>query len=398
METIKLKVGDIKPYERNAKKHDEKQIKNVMESIKQFGFVQPVVVDKDNVLIIGHCRLIAAKRLQMREIDAVVAKDLTQEQVDKLRLLDNKLNESDWDFDLLLEDIPTLDFDGFDIDWNLPEVENPAEEVVEDEPPALPEEAKAILGDIYEIGGVHRLICGDSTDPATIERLMDGAKADMLLTDPPYNVDYVGKTKDALKIQNDKMDNDSFRQFLRDAFSAADAVMRAGAVFYIWHADSEGYNFRGACADNDWKVRECLIWNKNSMVLGRQDYQWKHEPCLYGWKDGASHLWASDRKQVTVLDFDRPTRADLHPTMKPIALFAYQIGNNTHEGDAVLDLFGGSGTTLMACEQLKRKSYSCELDPKYVDVIVQRYINFKGSDEDVFLLRDGQRIPYKDVK
>lgn len=226
---------------------------------------------------------------------------------------------------------------------------------------------------------------------------MDGAKADLLLTDPPYNVDYVGKTKDALKIQNDKMDNDSFRQFLRDAFSAADAVMRAGAVFYIWHADSEGYNFRGACADNDWKVRECLIWNKNSMVLGRQDYQWKHEPCLYGWKDGASHLWASDRKQVTVLDFDRPTRADLHPTMKPIALFAYQISNNTHEGDAVLDLFGGSGTTLMACEQLKRKSYSCELDPKYVDVIVQRYINYKGTDEDVFLIRDGQRILYKDV-
>lgn len=248
-----------------------------------------------------------------------------------------------------------------------------------------------------KLGGVHRLICGDSTDQATIERLMDGAKADLLLTDPPYNVDYVGKTKDALKIQNDKMDNDSFRQFLRDAFSAADAVMRAGAVFYIWHADSEGYNFRGACADNDWKVRECLIWNKNSMVLGRQDYQWKHEPCLYGWKDGASHLWASDRKQVTVLDFDRPTRAELHPTMKPIALFAYQISNNTHEGDAVLDLFGGSGTTLMACEQLKRKSYSCELDPKYVDVIVQRYINFKGSDEDVFLIRDGQRIPYKDV-
>ena len=398
MEITKINVGDIKPYDRNAKKHDDRQIKNVMESIKQFGFVQPIVVDKDGVVIIGHCRLIAAKRLKMREVPCVQVEELTQEQVDKLRLLDNKLNESDWDMDLLLEDIPELDFDGFDIDWGLPEINNPAEEVIEDEPPALPEEAKSLLGDIFEIGGVHRLICGDSTDPETIERLMDGAKADMLLTDPPYNVDYVGKTKDALKIQNDKMDNDSFRQFLRDAFASADAVMRGGAVFYIWHADSEGYNFRGACADNDWKVRECLIWNKNSMVLGRQDYQWKHEPCLYGWKDGASHLWASDRKQVTVLDFDRPTRAELHPTMKPIGLFAYQIGNNTHEGDAVLDLFGGSGTTLMACEQLKRKSYTCELDPKYVDVIVQRYINFKGTDEDIFVIRNGQRIPYKDVK
>ena len=398
METIKLKVGDIRPYERNAKKHDEKQIKNVMESIKQFGFVQPVVVDKDNVLIIGHCRLIAAKRLGMREIDAVVAKDLTQEQVDKLRLLDNKLNESEWDFDLLLEDIPQLDFSDFDIDWELPTDEETGKiEVKEDEPPELPEVAKALLGDIYEIGGVHKVICGDSTDTETIKRLMDGAKADLLLTDPPYNVDYVGKTKDALKIQNDKMDNDSFRMFLRDAFTSANEVMRAGAVFYIWHADSEGYNFRGACSDVDWKVRECLIWNKNSMVMGRQDYQWKHEPCLYGWKDGASHLWASDRKQVTVLDFDRPTKSELHPTMKPIALFAYQITNNTHEGDAVLDLFGGSGTTLMACEQLKRKSYSCELDPKYVDVIIQRYINFKGTDEDVFLIRDGKRMPYKDV-
>lgn len=398
METINMKLGDIHPYERNAKKHDERQIKNVMESIKQFGFVQPVVVDKDNVLIIGHCRLIAAKRLQMREIPVVKADSLKQEDVDRLRLLDNKLNESEWDIDLLLEDIPTLDFSDFDIDWELPELDDmTSDEVIEDEPPELPEVAKALLGDIYEIGGAHRLICGDSTDTETIKQLMDGAKADLLLTDPPYNVDYVGKTKDALKIQNDKMDNDSFRQFLRDAFKSADEVMRAGAVFYIWHADSEGYNFRGACGDVDWKVRECLIWNKNSMVLGRQDYQWKHEPCLYGWKDGASHLWASDRKQVTVLDFDRPTRAELHPTMKPIALFAYQISNNTHEGDVVLDLFGGSGTTLMACEQLKRKSYSCELDPKYVDVIIQRYINFKGSDEDVFLIRDGQKIPYKEM-
>lgn len=217
---------------------------------------------------------------------------------------------------------------------------------------------------------------------------MGGSKADVLLTDPPYNVDYEGKTKDALKIKNDKMDNDAFRLFLHDSFQCADMVMRPGAVFYIWHAESEGYNFRGACNDVGWKVRECLIWNKNSMVLGRQDYQWKHEPCLYGWKDGASHLWASDRKQVTVMEFNRPNRNDLHPTMKPVPMLAYQIGNNTHEGDAVLDPFGGSGSTLIACEQLKRKCYMSELDPRYVDVIIDRWESFTG--EKAVLLSDGK--------
>lgn len=226
---------------------------------------------------------------------------------------------------------------------------------------------------------------------------MGDSKADILITDPPYNVNYTGKTKDALKIQNDKMENDNFRQFLQDAFQSADAVMRKGAVFYIWHADLEGYNFRGACADVGWRVRECLIWNKNSMVLGRQDYQWKHEPCLYGWKDGASHLWASDRKQVTVLEYDRPTKSNMHPTMKPVPLFAYQIQNNTHEDDNVLDLFGGSGTSIMACEQINRKCFTCELDSHYCDVIIQRYINLVGNSDDVKVIRNGQEINYNDI-
>lgn len=203
--------------------------------------------------------------------------------------------------------------------------------------------------------------------------------ADMLLTDPPYNVAYEGKTKDHLTIQNDSMDNDSFRQFLRDAFTSADAVMKQGAVFYIWHADSEGYNFRGACFDIGWKVRQCLIWNKNSMVMGRQDYHWKHEPCLYGWKEGASHLWASDRKQTTVIDYQRPTKAEIHPTMKPVGLFDYQIKNNTKGGDIVLDLFNGSGTTIMACEQNGRVARCMELDPRYVDACVKRWENFTGE-------------------
>lgn len=222
-------------------------------------------------------------------------------------------------------------------------------------------------------------MCGDSTKEEDVNKLMNGQKADMLLTDPLYNVDYQGKTKESLKIENDKMDNESFRQFLNKAFKCANKNMKEGAVFYIWHADSEGYNFRGACFDVGWKVRQCLIWNKNSMVIGRQDYQWKHEPCLYGWKDGAGHLWASDRKQTTILNFDRPQRNGEHPTMKPIPLFDYQIKNNTKGGDIVLDLFGGSGTTIIACEQNLRKGYLMEFDPKYVDVIIDRWEKFTGE-------------------
>ena len=208
---------------------------------------------------------------------------------------------------------------------------------------------------------------------------MDGRKADLFLTDPPYNVDYEGKTKDSLRIQNDSMADEVFRKFLVGAFSAADGVMKQGAVFYIWHADSEGYNFRGACHEIDWKVRQCLIWNKSCMVMGRQDYQWKHEPCLYGWKSGASHLWASDRTQTTVLNFNKPSRNKEHPTMKPIALFDYQIQNNTKSEDIVLDTFAGSGTTVMACEQNGRCAYCMELDPKYIDVIIDRWERFTGE-------------------
>lgn len=209
--------------------------------------------------------------------------------------------------------------------------------------------------------------------------LQMGGGVDMLLTDPPYNVAYEGGTKEKLTIQNDSMGNDQFRQFLRDAFVTADTVMKKGAVFYIWHADSEGYNFRGACQDAGWQVRQCLIWKKSSLVMGRQDYHWKHEPCLYGWKDGAGHLWATDRKQTTILEFDKPNRNGEHPTMKPVALFEYQMLNNTKGGDLVLDLFGGSGTTMLAAEKHGRHSALMELDPKYCDVIVKRWQDFTGK-------------------
>jgi site-specific DNA-methyltransferase (adenine-specific) len=247
--------------------------------------------------------------------------------------------------------------------------------------------------------GNHRLLCGDSTSMDDLAKLCQNQMVDMWLTDPPYNVAYEGGTKEKLTIQNDSMGDDQFRQFLRDAYTAADSVMKPGAVFYIWHADSEGYNFRGAAKDAGWTVRQCLIWKKSSLVMGRQDYHWKHEPCLYGWKDGAGHLWAADRKQTTILEFDKPTRNGEHPTMKPVALFEYQLLNNTKGGDQVLDSFGGSGTTLIAAEKNGRVARLMELDPKYCDVIVTRWQAFTGkhahleSDGRSFTEVMGERSP-----
>lgn len=379
MNITNIPLKNLKPYENNPRKNDD-AVKYVAESIKEFGFKVPIVIDKNNVIVAGHTRYKAAKKLKMSEVPCIIADDLTDEQIKAFRLADNKVAEkAEWDFDLLnaeLDDIIDLDMELFGFEDAL---QDDAEEAVEDEfEVELPPEPKSKLGDIYQLGN-NRLMCGDSTVLEDVEKLMGGEQADMLLTDPPYNVNYEGKTKDKLKIKNDQMGNDNFRQFLTDAFSNADMVMKPGAVFYIWHADSEEYNFRGACFDAGWTVRQCLIWNKNSMVMGRQDYQWKHEPCLYGWKEGAGHLWASDRKQTTVINFDKPTRNDMHPTMKPIPLFDYQIKNNTKGGDVVLDLFGGSGTTIMACEQNGRRGYSMEYDPRYVDVIIARWEKFTGE-------------------
>ena len=378
MNIIDRKVTDLKPYEKNPRKNDE-AVKYVAESIRQFGFKVPIVIDRDGVIVAGHTRWKAAKKLKLDTVPCIVADDLTEEQIRAFRLADNKVSEkAEWDFDLLNEELDgLLDFDmtvfGFD---DLLE-ENTGDAQEDDYDPELPQEPKSKPGDIYLLGK-NRLMCGDSTILSDVEKLMGGQMADMLLTDPPYNVDYEGKTNEKLKIENDKMDDRVFRQFLSDAFSNADMVMKPGAVFYIWHAATQEYNFIGACHDIGWNARQVLIWNKNSFVMGRQDYQWKHEPCLYGWKEG-THLWASDRKQTTVIDYTRPTKNDLHPTMKPIGLFDYQIKNNTKGGDIVLDLFGGSGTTIMACEQNGRIGYMMEYDPKYVDRIIDRWEKFTGE-------------------
>lgn len=382
MNVQQVKIEKVKPYDKNPRKN-KAAVDYVANSIKEFGFQQPIVVDKDMVVIAGHTRLKAAKKLKIKEVPVVIADNLTEEQVKAYRLADNKTAEkAEWDFDLLTDELLSLqelDFDmeqfGFDFDFS------EDEEAVEDDnwEADVPEEPISKRGDIWVLGR-NRLMCGDSTDAADVALLMDGNKADMLLTDPPYNVDYTGKASEleTRKIENDKMEDSAFQDFLTSAFENAAENMKAGGVFYIWHADSEGLNFRVACKKAGFQVRQCLIWNKNAMVMGRQDYQWKHEPCLYGWKDGASHLWASDRKQTTVLEFEKPQKNNLHPTMKPIKLFDYQIKNNTKGDDIVLDLFGGSGTTIMAAEQNGRRGFVMEYDPKFVDVIVDRWEQFTG--------------------
>ena len=380
MEIRSVKIKEIKPYDRNAKKHDDTQINNVAESIRQFGFVQPIVIDSNGVIVIGHCRFEAAKRLKYAEVPCIMVDDLTPEQVDALRIVDNKTNESPWDIDLLTEELQDLDLSMFDFSWDLMEETAEAAEITEDEAPEVDKTNDPIskFGQIWKLGR-HRLMCGDSTSEENVKALLGGAKADLLLTDPPYGVDYTGKTKDALKIQNDAKTDEEMIEFLSSAFRSADSVMKPGAVFYIWYAGTKEHAFDKACQLTGWEVRQILIWAKNTMVMGRQDYQWRHEPCIYGWKGGAGHLWASDRKQTTILEFDRPTANKEHPTMKPIALFDYQIQNNTKGGDIVLDLFGGSGTTIMACEQNGRNACVMEYDPKYVDVIIKRWENFTGE-------------------
>ena len=388
MEIKQIAVKKLIPYVRNSRTHSDAQVAQIAASIKEFGWTNPILIDGENGIIAGHGRLLAARKLGQDKVPVIELAHMTDAQKRAYVIADNQLAmNAGWDTSMLTLELGDLKAEGFDLEllgFDAAELEKlmQPEQVEgltdEDAVPELPEEPKTKLGDIYQLGN-HRLMCGDSTNIADLETLCSGQLVDMWLTDPPYNVAYEGKTKDALKIKNDSMDNDAFRQFLRDAYVAADVVMKPGAVFYIWHADSEGYNFRGAAKDAGWTVRQCLIWKKSVMVMGRQDYHWRHEPCLYGWKDGAGHLWAADRKQTTILEFDKPSRNGEHPTMKPVELFAYQMLNNTKGGDIVLDSFGGSGTTMIAAEKHGRHARLMELDPKYCDVIVKRWEDFTGK-------------------
>ena len=396
-------INKLVPYARNARTHTDEQVAQIAASIKEWGFTTAVLVDEDGGIIAGHGRTLAAQRLKMTTVPVMVAAGWSDAKKRAYVIADNKLAlNAGWDNELLaleFAELKDLDFDldltGFTADEiaALMPVNVTDGLVDEDQIPEVPEVSITVQGDVWVLGK-HRLMCGDSTSIDAVEKLTGGGGIIyMLLTDPPYNVAYEGGTKEKLTIQNDSMGNDEFRQFLRDAFVTADSVMKAGAVFYIWHADSEGYNFRGAINDAGWKVRQCLIWKKSTLVMGRQDYHWKHEPCLYGWKDGSGHLWASDRKQTTILEFDKPSRNGEHPTMKPVALFEYQMLNNTKGGDIVLDLFGGSGTTLIAAEKNGRVSYLMELDPKYCDVIIKRWQEFTGK----IAVHADTNIPFAEV-
>jgi site-specific DNA-methyltransferase (adenine-specific) len=382
-------VTGLIPYVNNSRKHSDEQVAQIAASIKEFGWTNPILVDGANGIIAGHGCLMAARKLGMEAVPVIELAHLSEPQRKALIIADNKLAmNAEWDNDLLMLELGELLESGFDLDLlgfgkdELDAILSPTEategltdEDAVPEPPAAP---VTVLGDVWLLGR-HRVMCGDSCSITDMDKLVAGRQTDMWLTDPPYNVAYKGNTKEKLTIQNDNMNDDAFRQFLRDAYVTADSTMKPGAVFYIWHGDSEGYNFRGAAQDAGWKVRQCLIWKKSSLVMGRQDYHWQHEPCLYGWKEGAGHLWATDRKQTTILEFDKPSRNGEHPTMKPVALFEYQMLNNTKGGDLVLDSFGGSGTTLIAAEKNGRYSCLMELDPKYVDVIIKRWQEFTGK-------------------
>ena len=382
-----ISVADLIPYARNSRTHSDAQVTKIAASIREFGFLNPIIVDGESGIIAGHGRVLAAQKLGLDTLPVIEAAHLTEAQKRAYVIADNRLAlDAGWDNDMLKVELSDLQADGFNLEltgFSLDEISaflvDPTEGLTDpDAVPDVPVAPVTVLGDVWLLGR-HRLMCGDSTSIDHLERLCDGQLVDMWLTDPPYNVAYEGKTKEALTIKNDKMEDAGFRQFLRDAYVAADSVMKAGAVFYIWHADSEGYNFRGAAHDAGWQVRQCLIWKKQTMVMGRQDYHWRHEPCLYGWKDGAAHLWATDRKQTTILEFDRPSRNGEHPTMKPVALFEYQMLNNTKGSDLVLDSFAGSGTTAIACEKHGRMARLMELDPKYCDVAVKRWQDFTGQ-------------------
>lgn len=383
-----LHPADYNP--RVALTPEDEEYQRIKRSIEEYGYVDPIIINSDGTIIGGHQRYNVLLDLGYDTAHVVIV-DLDKNAEKALNVALNKIS-GEWDDEKLCDLLQDLDLSGYDFSltgFTRSELDGlqlklGVGEAVEDEDfdvdKAVEECEKPVTkrGDLWIMGG-HRLLCGDARNVDDMARLMGGAKADLLLTDPPYNVDYVGKTKDALKIDNDRMSNADFRAFLLEAFTAARQSMKAGAAFYIWHADSNGYDFRGACMDAGWKVRQCLIWEKDILVLGRQDYQWQHEPCLYGWNEGAGHAWYSDRKQTTILRFDKPTRSKEHPTMKPVPLFGYLVQNSSKPGDIVLDPFSGSGTTVIAAEQLDRTAYVMELNERYCDVIVKRWEEQTGE-------------------
>ncbi|OHE41483.1 MAG: hypothetical protein A2Y16_05435 [Tenericutes bacterium GWF2_57_13] len=403
MQISYLKPEDLILYKNNPRKNDQ-AVDMVAESISKFGFRVPIIVDRSNVIITGHTRVKAAIKLGMREVPVIIADDMTEDQIRAFRIVDNRVAEiARWDYVLLEDELKAIELDLSAFQFELPGADD---RIVDDDfAVKLPKTARSQLGDLYKLGR-HYVMCGDATIQEHMDRLLSGAVIDVVLTDPPYNVNYVGKAGDMM---NDNMTPEQFQEFLIKSFHVADSHLRHGGVFYIWHADSGALEFRLACREVGWQVRQCLIWVKNGLVMGRQDYQWQHEPCLYGWKAGAGHYFIDDRSFTTVMEDqdiaklkvgelreivrsgmelgdntssviheNKPLKNDNHPTMKPIRLMGRQINNSSRMGDNVLDSFGGSGSTLIAAEQLGRRCYMMELDPRYVDVIIDRFEKMTG--------------------
>ena len=396
MNIVMMKISDIKEYENNPRKNDQ-AVEAVASSIRSFGFKVPIIIDSNNVIIAGHTRLKASKKLGYTEVPCLIASDLTSEQVKAFRLADNKVSElAEWDLDKLSEELSfiEMDMEQFGFEDLEEELERDVLEDEFDENEELPITPYAKKGDIFLLGN-HRLMCGDSTIADDVAKLTDGKQMDMIFTDPPYNVDYEGST--GMKIQNDKQKDEDFYNFLSSAFINMANSVKPGGAIYCCHADTEGLNFRTAFKNAGFKLAECLIWVKNSLVLGRQDYHWRHEPILYGWKEGGAHYFVDDRTQDTIWEYNKPKANNLHPTMKPLELVGKAIKNSSRKGELILDLFGGSGSSLIASEQIERNAYLMELDERYVDVIVKRYLKFVQTYDNCYLLRDGNKIPLNQI-
>lgn len=396
-------VEELIPYTRNARTHSSAQISQIAASIKEFGFLAPIVIAEDNTILCGHGRFYAAQKLGLKKIPCVKESHLTEAQKRAYIIADNKLSiNAGWDDELLAVELSDLQGEGVDLsitgfdEKELADLfDDKSKSDVEDDgydlSAALEKAAFVQRGDIWTVGR-HRLMCGDATSADDVAALMGGKRANLLLTDPPYGVSF--KSSSGLTIQNDSIKDEDFYCFLKSAFSAAVDCLEKGAAAYIFHADTEGLNFRRAFVDAGFHLAGCCIWVKDSLVLGRSDYQWQHEPVLYGFLQNGKHSWYSDRKQTTIWNFAKPKKNANHPTSKPLDLLSYPIQNSSQENAIVLDTFGGSGSTLMACELTNRICYTMELDEKYASVILRRYVDDTGRSDDVFVERNGEKIPY----
>lgn len=397
-------ITKLVPYVNNARTHSPEQINKLRSSLREFGFINPVIIDRDFGVIAGHGRILAAKEEGIAEVPCVFADHLTEAQKKAYILADNRMAmDAGWDEELLRVEIEALQAQAFDLsltgfdEKELSDLFKDDTDVQEDDfdvDAELENPTFSKSGDVWTLGR-HRLVCGDSTKAETFDTLMNGRKANLVVTDPPYNVNYEGT---AGKIKNDNLADEKFYQFLFDAFSNIEKVMADDASIYVFHADTEGLNFRKAFSDAGFYLSGCCIWKKPSLVLGRSPYQWQHEPCLYGWKKSGKHQWYADRKQTTIWEFEKTKKNTDHPTMKPIPLLAYPIQNSSMSNTLVLDPFGGSGSTLIACEQTDRDCYTIELDEKYCDVIVKRYIEQVGSADGVSVERDGKTYTFADLE